>query len=59
MSAEKIQANIEKLVGFGTRLTLSAQDPGSIAKDAALVPRASGSSRNLNNIRKIAAAAWK
>jgi hypothetical protein len=32
VSAEKIQANIEKLVGFGTRLTLSAQDPGSIAK---------------------------
>lgn len=30
VSAERIQANIEKLVGFGTRLTLSAQDPASI-----------------------------
>ena len=32
VSAQKIQANIEKLVGFGTRLTLSAQDPGSVGK---------------------------
>ena len=31
ISAQRIQANIEKLVGFGTRLTLSAQDPASIA----------------------------
>jgi hypothetical protein len=31
VSAERIQANIEKLVSFGTRLTLSAQDPSSIA----------------------------
>ena len=31
ISAEKIQANIEKLVSFGTRLTISAQDDGSIA----------------------------
>src|SRR5438309_2305547 len=31
ISAEHIQANIQKLVGFGTRLTLSAQDPASIA----------------------------
>jgi hypothetical protein len=31
VSAQRIQANIEKLVSFGTRLTLSAQDPGSIA----------------------------
>jgi hypothetical protein len=31
VSADRIQANIEKLVGFGTRLTLSAQDPASIA----------------------------
>ena len=30
ISAQRIQANIEKLVGFGTRLTLSAQDPASI-----------------------------
>jgi Peptidase family M28 len=30
VSAQRIQANIEKLVSFGTRLTLSAQDPGSI-----------------------------
>jgi hypothetical protein len=30
VSAQKIRANIEKLVGFGTRLTLSAQDPASI-----------------------------
>lgn len=31
VSAQRIQADIEKLVGFGTRLTLSAQDPASIA----------------------------
>lgn len=31
VSAQRIQANIEKLVSFGTRSTLSAQDPSSIA----------------------------
>ncbi|HYL13018.1 MAG TPA: M28 family metallopeptidase [Terriglobales bacterium] len=31
VSAQRIQADIEKLVIFGTRLTLSAQDPASIA----------------------------
>lgn len=31
ISATRIQANIERLVGFRTRLTLSAQDPASIA----------------------------
>jgi hypothetical protein len=31
VSARRIQANIEKLVSFGTRLTLSAQDPASVA----------------------------
>jgi hypothetical protein len=31
ISAQRIQSNIEKLVSFGTRLTLSAQDPASIA----------------------------
>jgi len=31
VSAQRIQANIEKLASFGTRLTLSAQDPASIA----------------------------
>jgi hypothetical protein len=31
VSAERIRANIEKLTSFGTRLTLSAQDPASIA----------------------------
>jgi hypothetical protein len=31
VSAARIQASIEKLIGFGTRLTLSAQDPTSIA----------------------------
>ena len=31
VSARQIQANIEKLVSFGTRSTLSAQDPGAIA----------------------------
>src|ERR1700683_1148342 len=30
-SAERIRANIEKLASFGTRATLSAQDPASIA----------------------------
>src|SRR5579863_1945491 len=31
VSAQRIQANINRLVSFGTRLTLSAQDPGAIA----------------------------
>ena len=31
VSAERIRANIEKLVSFGTRSTISAQDPGSVA----------------------------
>lgn len=31
VSADHIRANIEKLVGFGTRSTLSAQDPAAIA----------------------------
>src|ERR1051326_9265778 len=31
ISAQRIQANIEKLVSFGTRLTLSAQAPNAIA----------------------------
>jgi Zn-dependent M28 family amino/carboxypeptidase len=31
ISAQRIQTNIEKLVSFGTRLTLSAQDADSIA----------------------------
>jgi hypothetical protein len=31
VSAQRIQSNIEKLVTFRTRLTLSAQDPASIA----------------------------
>jgi len=31
VSADRIRATIEKLVSFGTRLTLSAQDPASIA----------------------------
>jgi hypothetical protein len=32
VSAQRIQADVEKLVSFGTRLTLSAQDSESIAK---------------------------
>ena len=32
ISAQRIQADIEKLVSFGTRSTLSAQDPESMAK---------------------------
>jgi hypothetical protein len=31
ISAQRIRGNIEKLVSFGTRLTLSAQDPASLA----------------------------
>src|SRR5579862_4020421 len=31
ISPERIQQNVEKLVSFGTRLTLSAQDPEAIA----------------------------
>ncbi len=32
ISAERIQANIQKLVSFGTRLTLSAQDPATVSR---------------------------
>jgi hypothetical protein len=32
VSAQRMQANVEKLVSFGTRLTLSAQDPQSVVK---------------------------
>jgi hypothetical protein len=32
VSAQRIEANIEKLVSFGTRSTISAQDPASIAE---------------------------
>ncbi len=32
ISAQRIQADVEKLVSFGTRLTLSAQDDASIAE---------------------------
>src|SRR6202035_3012655 len=31
VSAERIRANIEKLASFGTRSTISAQDPAAIA----------------------------
>jgi hypothetical protein len=31
ISAQRVQADIDRLVSFGTRLTLSAQDPSSIA----------------------------
>lgn len=31
VSAEHIRSNIDRLVSFGTRATLSAQDPASIA----------------------------
>jgi Zn-dependent M28 family amino/carboxypeptidase len=31
VSADRVKASVEKLVSFGTRLTLSAQDPASIA----------------------------
>ena len=34
ISAQRVQADIEKLASFRTRLTLSAQDPASIAADA-------------------------
>jgi hypothetical protein len=33
VSAERIQANIKKLVSFGTRSTISAQDPGAISAE--------------------------
>src|SRR5215469_7899716 len=33
VSAQRIQANIEKLVSFGTRLTLSAQDSAAISSE--------------------------
>ena len=34
VSAERIRANIEQLVSFGTRSTISAQDPAAIAGGA-------------------------
>ena len=36
ISAQRIQANIEKLVSFGTRSTISAQDPASIAEGSGI-----------------------
>ena len=54
ISAQRIQANIEKLVSFGTRATLSAQDPASIAAG-----RGIGSRRSSSVIPGIAADAWK
>src|SRR6266550_4948232 len=33
ISADHVRANIEKLVRFGTRATLSAQDPASVAAE--------------------------
>src|SRR5947199_5924927 len=44
ISPQQIQGTIEKLVSFGTRLTLSPQDPGSIAAGQGL-----GGDRELNN----------
>jgi acetylornithine deacetylase/succinyl-diaminopimelate desuccinylase-like protein len=37
ISADRIRANIEKLVSFGTRSTISAQDPGAIQAGRGIV----------------------
>lgn len=59
ISATRIQADIEKLVSFGTRLTLSAQDSAAVASGRGLARRGNGSRANLSCIQKNAAAAWK
>ena len=58
VSADHIQANIEKLVSFQTRLTLSAQDR-RVAPGMGSARPVSGSSRNSSAIPKTAAGAWK
>jgi len=59
ISAARIQADIDKLVSFGTRSTLSPQDPAAIASVRGIGAARNGSSRNSNAIRKTAAVAWR
>ena len=55
VSAQKVRQDIEKLVSFYTRQTLSANQPEHTGWGSR--PRASGSSRNLTVIPRPAAAA--
>ena len=56
ISPTRIQADIEKLVSFGTRSTLSAQDPAAIASGHGIGAARDGSSRSSSATRKTAAA---
>ena len=59
VSAERIRANIEKLATFGTRSTISAQDPAAMTSGRGIGAAREWISRNSSATRKIAAAAWK
>ncbi len=57
ISADHIQANIEKLVSFGTRSTLSTQDHNRLQLAAESALLAGGSRASLRATPRIAAAA--
>src|SRR5438552_16320543 len=59
ISPQQIQGTIEKLVSFGTRLTLSAQDPGSMQRVTGSAQHVSGLKANSTATRPIAADASK
>src|SRR5947199_8766417 len=49
ISPQQIHGTIEKVVSFGTRLTLSAQDPGSIAAGHAIDATSEWIKSDVNN----------
>ncbi len=59
VSAGRIRADIEKLVSFGTRLTLSAQDPASIASGHGIGAAREWIKSEFERYRRIAATVWR
>lgn len=59
ISAQQVKADIEKLVGFKTRSTISAQDAASIAAGQGVGRRGSGLRASLSATRMIAADVWR
>ena len=59
ISAQQVQANIEKLVSFKTRITLSAQDVAQSRPDMESARRGSGSRASSSATHEIAADAWR
>ena len=59
VSPARIQANIEKLVSFGTRATLSAPDPASIAAGRGIGAAREWIKSQFGAIRRNVAVAWK